>query len=72
MWGLEELLLTTIRVALDKEAREESIDSRVDEIRKRLKAIRSDVMAERPTPGDELHYIEFGSEYGDPLNLKDR
>jgi len=67
MWGMEDQLLSAVRIALDRNGREESIDSRIEEIRKRLKAIRSEAMAERSASTDSMHYVEFGSEYGNPF-----
>jgi hypothetical protein len=65
LWGLDDILLSAVRVALDKDKSKKALDNRIREIVKRLRTLRRDCEKERPPTGNEsMQIIEFGSEYG--------
>ncbi len=65
LWGLEELLASATRDALDFRKAPNLLKERIRDISKRLNTIRKDCEAPRQPKGDTIHLTEFGSEYGD-------
>jgi 20S proteasome alpha/beta subunit len=65
LWGIDELVASAIRVALDVHKPAENLSQRIADITKRLNAIRCDSEAPRAQQGDTVYITEFGSEYGD-------
>jgi 20S proteasome alpha/beta subunit len=63
--GMEELLLSAVRDALDRTKGKALIDARLADISQRLDKIRVDSEQERQPKGDTIRLTEFGSEYGD-------
>jgi 20S proteasome alpha/beta subunit len=66
LWGMEELQLSAVRVALDISKPKPLLEKRIDEISKRLLKLRED-SEKRRARGDTVWRIEFGTEYGSPL-----
>jgi hypothetical protein len=65
LWGVDELIASGIRVALDTTKASKLLDQRIADVTERLKAIRRDSEAPRSAQGDTVYITEFGSEYGD-------
>jgi hypothetical protein len=65
LWGLEELLASATRDALDCKKSPDLLKERIKDISKRLNKIRKDSEAPRVSKGDTVRLTEFGSEYGD-------
>jgi hypothetical protein len=64
LWGLDDLLLSAVRIALDKDKNRKSLDTRIAQIAKTLRGIRRDSEQDPPPGGDTVQVTEFGSEYG--------
>jgi hypothetical protein len=73
LWGLDDALLSAVRVAIDhgghrptKKGRKlpNRLEKRLAFIRKRLTQLYIESSAERSVGGDENHRTEFGTEYG--------
>ena len=65
LWGIDELMLSGVRVALDYTKSPQLVLDRIEDITARLKRIRESSEKPRPPKGDTLRLTEFGSEYGD-------
>jgi hypothetical protein len=65
LWGIDEIVASGIRVALDTTKSSKLLDDRIADVTERLKAVRRDSEAPRPALGDTVYITEFGSEYGD-------
>jgi 20S proteasome alpha/beta subunit len=65
LWGIDELVASGIRVALDITKPSMLLDQRIADITERLTLVRRDSEAPRPKQGDTVYITEFGSEYGD-------
>lgn len=65
LWGMEELLLSSIRISLDRENSELRIKERLNDIRRRLTRIRRATNSPRSRRADTIFLTEFGTEYGD-------
>lgn len=65
LWGIDELVASGIRVALDITKSGKLLDDRIADVTERLKAVRRDSEAPRSQQGDTVYITEFGSEYGD-------
>ncbi|HTS35381.1 MAG TPA: hypothetical protein VMH04_06900 [Candidatus Solibacter sp.] len=65
LWGIDELIASGIRVALDRTKPAKNLDARIADVTERLQALRRDSEAPRQQNGDSVYVTEFGSEYGD-------
>ncbi len=65
LWGIDELMLSGVRVALDNTKSSQLVLDRIADITARLTKIREDTDRPRTSTGDTLRLTEFGSEYGD-------
>jgi hypothetical protein len=65
LWGIDELMLSGVRVALDYTKSPQSMFDRIEDITARLKRIRESSEKPRSSKGDTLKLTEFNSEYGD-------
>jgi hypothetical protein len=65
LWGIDELVASGVRVALDVTKSSKILDDRISDVTERLKAVRRDSEAPRSIKGDTVYITEFGSEYGD-------
>jgi len=65
MWGMEDLQLSAVRVALDVNNNRAQMTKRVADIRKRLNKLRDATEETRTSKGDTIRFTEFGTEYGD-------
>jgi hypothetical protein len=65
LWGLDELLASAARVALDGDKPQRLVKERLRDISRRLTKIRKDADAPHPVKGDTVRLTEFDSEYGD-------
>jgi len=66
LWGLDTLLMSTVRVALDKDSNPKALKQHIQTMAKRLSAIRRDCEAERKNNGEKQITTEFGSDWGNP------
>jgi 20S proteasome alpha/beta subunit len=65
LWGLDDVMQSAIRIALDKDKSTKALDKRIRQIVKTLRELRRDADRERgPGISDTIHVTEFGSEYG--------
>jgi hypothetical protein len=67
LWGLDDCLLSAVRVALDSTKSDKALDTRLRTIARRLRNIRSDAEKPRSPSGTKLDLLEFGSEYQNPM-----
>jgi hypothetical protein len=75
LWGLDDALLSAVRVALDHKGHRplpghrlpKRLEDRLKFIRQTLTRLYAESSAERTNPGTEHQLTEFGTEYGDPL-----
>jgi 20S proteasome alpha/beta subunit len=65
LWGIDELMLSGVRDALDYAKLPQLMLDRIEDITARLKRIRESGEKPRASKGDTLKLTEFGSEYGD-------
>jgi hypothetical protein len=65
LWGIDELVASRIRVALDVTKPSTLLDQRIADVSERLKLVRRDSESPRSQQGDTVYITEFGSEYGD-------
>lgn len=63
--GIDELIASGVRVALDVSKPAKLLDDRIADVAQRLRTVRSDSEAPRSQSGDTVYITEFGSEYGD-------
>jgi hypothetical protein len=76
LWGLEDALMSAVRVALDHKGHRplagrklpKRLEERIRFIRKRLAELYADsARQDQKTAGEEQHSTEFGTEYGNPF-----
>jgi 20S proteasome alpha/beta subunit len=64
LWGLDDIMLSAVRVALDNQKSEQALNTRMRALTKRLRGLRSDSIKARTPSGTMLQLTEFGTEYG--------
>jgi hypothetical protein len=67
LWGLDDALLSAVRVALDSKKPEGTLESRIQIIVDRLRQVQSDARKPRTPSGSKIDLLEFGSEYQNPM-----
>ncbi|MFY9583183.1 MAG: hypothetical protein WAR21_01665 [Candidatus Acidiferrales bacterium] len=64
IWGLEEFMLSAVRIALSKDLDPNALNERIDLLTKRLKQLRETAERPRQIGGTTIRLTEFGSETG--------
>ncbi len=67
LWGLDDAILSAVRVAINAQAGDRLLEERLRFVRAVLKRLRRDAKKEQRAPGDQHHLTEFGTEYGNPF-----